>query len=186
MSAEHNSAHPERSESKHEGLAEVGREQLEAHRKHSAEKGTEDNQDRLEAAREIINKSDEPAPEPEPTPEPAAPKPHIPFIDHKQVYADTMRSVQKRLTPVSRSFSKVIHAPLVEKTSEVLENTVARPSVTLGATLTALCVGSIFYLTAYHYGYMLSGSELLFSFIVGALIGIVIEGVWRILLRRRA
>jgi hypothetical protein len=184
MSAEHHSAHGERSEIKNDGLAEAGREQLETHRRHTPEHGTEDKLDRIEDAREIINKSEEPAPEPEPTPEASAPKPHIPFIDPGQVYADTMRSVQKRLTPVSRTFSKVIHTPIIEKSSEVLENTVARPSITLGATLTALSVGSIFYLTAYHYGYMLSGSELLFSFIVGALIGIVIEGLWRILLRR--
>jgi hypothetical protein len=44
-------------------------------------------------------------------------------------------------------------------------------------------VGAIFYLTAYHFGYMLSGSELLFSFVVGALIGILLEGLWRSVVR---
>jgi hypothetical protein len=149
------------------------------------DKSVENPKDRAEAAREIINYQEHaPETDPEPTPEPSAPKVRVPFIDHKLNYADTMRSVQKRLSPASRTFSKVIHAPIIEKTSEVLENTVARPSVTLGTTLTALLVGSVFYLTAYHFGYMLSGSELLFSFIVGALIGIVIEGLWRVAVRR--
>jgi hypothetical protein len=102
----------------------------------------------------------------------------IPFFNHHLNYVQTLASVQRKLSPVSRSFSKVIHQPLVEKTSEALENTVARPSLLFGTTWTALIVGSIFYLTAHHYGYALSGSELLFSFIVGAVIGILIEGIW--------
>jgi hypothetical protein len=95
-----------------------------------------------------------------------------------------MRSVQQHLSPASRNFSKFIHTPAVEKTSEALEQTVARPSVTLGATWTALIVGGLAYFVARHYGFHLSGSELLFSFIVGAIIGIVGEGVFRVFKRR--
>jgi hypothetical protein len=60
---------------------------------------------------------------------------------------------------------------------------VARPSVAAGATWTALIVGAVFYFTARHYGYMLSGSELLFSFVAGAVIGLAVEGLWRSLHR---
>jgi hypothetical protein len=69
---------------------------------------------------------------------------------------------------------------VVEKTAEALEHNLARPSVLAGATWTALAVGSLFYAIARHYGFNLSGSELLFSFIVGALLGILFEGLWRI------
>ncbi len=65
-----------------------------------------------------------------------------------------------------------------------MEKTVARPSLMLGTTWTALIVGSIFYLTARHYGFTLSGSELLFSFVVGALLGLVLEGLWQAFKRR--
>jgi hypothetical protein len=182
VSIEHHSEHNERHEDASRELEEARREQLdELH--HNAETKPDSAKERAEAAREQINKP-EPAPEPEPTPEAYSPTSRIPFLDHKQSYAATMRTTQRHLSPARRSFSKLIHSPAVEKTSEALEKTVARPSVTLGATWTALIVGSVFYLTAYHYGYMLSGSELLFSFIVGALIGILIEGASRAIRRR--
>jgi hypothetical protein len=181
MSVERHHEHQERHERSHDQLEAARREQLEQLRQHSeAEPG--DAEKRAEAAREVINK--EPVPEPEPTPEPAAPRFHHPLLDHKLNYAQTLASVQRHLKPVSRSFSKLIHTPVVEKTSEALEKTVARPSVVAGATWTALIVGLAFYLTARHYGYQLSGSELLFSFIVGAVIGLALEGLFRLLRRR--
>lgn len=139
---------------------------------------------RAEAAREVINKQEQ-APTPPPAPE-ATPRAPIswPRLNPKLNYAQTMASMQRQLSPLSRSFSKVIHAPIVEKTSEALENTVARPSLNVGATWTALIVGAVFYFTARHFGYTLSGSELLFSFIVGAALGLLGEGVWRALRRR--
>jgi hypothetical protein len=94
-----------------------------------------------------------------------------------------MAHLRRRLKPANRAFSQVIHTPVIEATSETLENTVARPSVLLGTVWTALIVGGIFYLTARFFGYSLSGSELLFSFIVGGLLGIVGEGVVRAIRR---
>ena len=85
--------------------------------------------------------------------------------------------MQRKLPEIGRALSRVIHTPAIEKTSEVLETTIARPSVMLGSTWTVLIVGTIFYLGARHYGYSLSGSELLFSFLVGALLGLVGEGL---------
>jgi hypothetical protein len=139
---------------------------------------------RAEKAREVI-KRQEIKPEPVAAPETATPisRP-LAFLDHHLNYRQTLASVQRKLSPASRSFSKVIHTPVVEKTSEVLETTIARPSVMLGTTWTALIVGTSFYLIARHYGYALSGSELLFSFIVGALLGIVGEGLWTAFKRR--
>lgn len=138
---------------------------------------------RADKAREIISRQ-EPEPADQAEAQPQAPQRPTPLLDHHLNYAQTLASVQRKLRPASRSFSKVIHAPLVEKTTEAMEATVARPSVLLGSTWTALIIGTIFYLTARHYGYSLSGSELLFSFIVGALLGLVLEGFWRALKRR--
>jgi len=139
---------------------------------------------RAERAREVIGRQEiMPRPEDGNRGESAPADPVRTFLDHRLNYAQTLASVQRRLKPASRSFSKVIHAPVVEKASEVLETTVARPSVMLGTTWTALIVGTLFYFTARHYGYALSGSELLFSFIVGAVIGLTLEGLWRLLKR---
>lgn len=140
---------------------------------------------RAEKARETIEHQDL---EPEPTntsEDESRPASRIhQVLNHRLNYVQTLASVQRKLGPLSRGFSQVIHTPVVEQTSEALENTVARPSVLLGTTWTALIVGSIFYLTARHYGYTLSGSELLFSFVVGALLGLILEGVWNAFKRR--
>jgi hypothetical protein len=178
MSVEHHHEHAERNEQQAAELEAARREKLEELRQ-SAEHEPQDAEHRAEAAREVIH-AHEPAPEPSDHHEAAPPEPQPkPFLDHRLNYRQTLASLQRQLKPASRAFSKVIHTPAVEKTSEVLERTVARPSVTLGATWTALIVGGVFYFTARHFGYALSGSELLFSFIVGAVIGLIIEGLWR-------
>jgi hypothetical protein len=189
MSVEHQ---PKPTESNERATAELEAARAEKYKelRQNLETSAEDDPDRraeaARKARDVINKKPETAPEPEPAP--AAEKPKgtitIPFINHQLNYAQTLASIQRKLSPASRTFSKVIHTPAVEKTSEALEKTVARPSVTLGASWTALIVGGIFYLTARTYGYQLSGSELLFSFIVGAVLGLVLEGLWRLIKRR--
>jgi hypothetical protein len=179
MSAEHHIEHHEHHEKAHDELEAARQDKLEELRQ-SAELAPEHAENDVEAARETIKKLDkepeQPAEEQEAAPAPAK----TPFIAVKMNYLDTVASMQTKLKPVSRSFSKFIHTPVIDKTSEAIEKTIGRPSVTLGATWTALIVGSVFYFTARHYGYMLSGSELLFSFVVGALIGIVVEGLWRL------
>lgn len=131
---------------------------------------------RAEQAREVIGRQTEAAkPSPESAPAPSTYRPS--YLNHRLNYAQTLASMQRKLPEIGRVLSRVIHTPAIEKTSEVLETTIARPSVLLGSTWTALIVGTIFYLGARHYGYSLSGSELLFSFVVGALLGLVGEGL---------
>lgn len=187
MSEQHN---PEHARGPEHGKAELdASKQLEYARNHAeaqAEKLEDDPNRRAEAAREIIHKH-EPTPEPTPAVESEdAPRPSFTqaLLHPKLNYTQTMASIQRRLTPARRSFSKVIHNPTIEKTSEALEKTVARPSVTAGATWTALILGSIFYFTARRYGYVLSGSEIELSFIVGAILGVILEWFWRTVIRR--
>jgi hypothetical protein len=185
MTAEQFPDNPERRSQHEETTAE-----LEAARQDKLEglrsaPETDTSAQRLEAAREVI-KQQEQAPEPATGEQVAPPSSRPRFrLDHKLDYRTTMASVQRKLTPVSRSFSKLIHTPVVEKTSEALEQTVARPSVVAGATWTSLIVGGVFYLSARYYGFALSGSELLFSFLIGGVLGLVIEGLWRLIKRRR-
>jgi hypothetical protein len=183
MSAEHHIDH-ERSEQANKELEAARLDRLNE-LKQTAELSPDNSETNVEAAREAI-KNLEKTPEPNQKEAEAAPKEPVktPFLTTKLNYLDTMASLQTKLAPVSRSFSKFIHTPIVDKASEALEKTVGRPSVTLGATWTALIVGSVFFFTARHYGYQLSGSELIFSFVVGALIGIIIEGLWRVFRHR--
>lgn len=162
----------------------MGNERLKELSETAAEHAPEDGVDRAEQAREQISRHEQ-APEPVPTADKEAPKSVITAtLDYVLNYKQTLTSMQQRLRPASRNFSKVIHAPAVERSSEALEATVMRPSVTLGATWTALIVGGIFYETARYYGYHLSGFEMIAALIVGGILGVVIEGVLRSVRRK--
>lgn len=70
-----------------------------------------------------------------------------------------------------RTFSKFIHNPAVEKASEVMGSTVARPNSILSGAIVAFFAVLAVYLIAKHYGYVLSGFETIGAFIVGWLVG---------------
>ncbi len=183
MSAEVEPKSSERS-SENAEIQKLGAERLKELAENSAEKPAVDSEKRAEAAREMLKTEEVQAPEPV-AKETSNESSFIKRLSHGLGYADTMASVQRRLSPASRSFSKVIHAPAVEKTSAVLEKTVMRPSVTLGATWTALIVGVIFYWTARHYGFRLSGSEMILALIVGGLLGAGLEWIGFLLRRKK-
>jgi len=90
-------------------------------------------------------------------------------------YKHTMKQVQNELPAVSRAFSKVIHNKTIEKTSEVLGNTIARPNAILAGAFSAFILTLLTYTVAKTIGYALSGFETIAAFIVGWLIGIVYD-----------
>ena len=90
-------------------------------------------------------------------------------------YKQHMKQLQSELTPAQRGFRKVIHNPVVEKTSEALGSTVARPNAILAGAVVAFVAVLAVYLVAKHYGYTLSGFETIAAFIVGWVIGILYD-----------
>lgn len=90
-------------------------------------------------------------------------------------YKQKMSQVQAELPPAQRAFSKVIHNPAVEKTSEVVGSTIARPNAILAGSMVAFFLVLGVYLIAKHLGYQLSGFETIGAFIVGWLIGILFD-----------
>lgn len=90
-------------------------------------------------------------------------------------YKRHMSQVQAELKPASRAFSKVIHNPVIEKTSEILGSTIARPNAILAGALVAFFLVLAVYLVAKHYGYVLSGFETIGAFIVGWILGILYD-----------
>ena len=95
--------------------------------------------------------------------------------EQKVSYKHHMTKLQEELPPVQRGFSKLIHNPAVEKTSEVVGSTVARPNAILAGAVFAFFAVLIVYLTAKHYGYILSGFETIGAFIVGWVLGILYD-----------
>lgn len=86
-----------------------------------------------------------------------------------------MKEIQSKEPPVSRVFSKVIHNKVVEKTSDIVGSTVARPNAILAGAVTAFLLTLIIYVTAKIIGYQLSGSETIAAFIIGWVLGIVYD-----------
>jgi hypothetical protein len=93
----------------------------------------------------------------------------------KASFNKTMKETQAHMPTPSRAFSKVIHSRGVERTSEVVGSTVARPNAILAGSLTAFLVTLGIYLFARYYGYPLSGFETIGSFILGWMLGILFD-----------
>ena len=90
-------------------------------------------------------------------------------------YKRTLRKTQSKLPPVSRAFSKVIHNPMVDKTSEVAGKTVARPSGILFGGIFSFIGSSLFLWAARHYGYEYNFLLFVIFFAGGFFVGLIIE-----------
>jgi hypothetical protein len=86
-----------------------------------------------------------------------------------------MKEVQTELTPASRTFSKIIHNKAIEKTSDAVGATIARPNAILAGAVVAFIVTLGVYVIAKNVGYSLSGFETIAAFIVGWLIGMLFD-----------
>ena len=86
-----------------------------------------------------------------------------------------MSEVQAELSPSSRTFSKIIHNKAVEKTSDIIGSTIARPNAILAGSVTAFILTLLVYVIAKNIGYKLSGFETIGAFIIGWVIGIIYD-----------
>ncbi|RYX79561.1 hypothetical protein EON76_02505 [bacterium] len=88
-----------------------------------------------------------------------------------------LTSVQQEMNPSERRFSKLIHKKSIEKTSDALGATIARPNALLAGSISAFVLVTVLYLIAKHYGYRLSGFETIAAFILGWVIGMIYDYV---------
>lgn len=90
-------------------------------------------------------------------------------------YKKTMKQIQSEMNPAARTFSKIIHTPAVEKTSQVLGSTVARPNALLAGGMFAFLFVLLAYFLAKKYGYQLSGFETIGAFALGWALGLIYD-----------
>jgi hypothetical protein len=90
-------------------------------------------------------------------------------------YNATMDEVRTHMSAPSRAFSTVIHNKAVEKLSNAVGATVARPNAILAGAVFAFILTLAVYLLAKNLGYPLSGFETIGAFIVGWLAGILYD-----------
>ncbi len=83
--------------------------------------------------------------------------------------------VQSEMPIISRSFSKIIHNPIIEKSSEVIGSTVARPNALLAGSIFSFTLTLGVYWLAKNIGYTLSGFETILAFVIGWTLGIVYD-----------
>jgi F0F1-type ATP synthase assembly protein I len=100
------------------------------------------------------------------------------------VYKAEMKQVQAQLSPAERTFSKVIHNNVVEKVSDAAERTIMRPSALIGGAVLGLILGAIVYFIAITNNYFIGSLEMVVLFIIGAVVGVVVELAIRRVLKR--
>lgn len=90
-------------------------------------------------------------------------------------YNATMATIQQDMSAPARTFSKIIHNKAVEKTSDVVGGTIARPNSLLAGSVFAFILVAALYVEARYIGYSLSGFETIGAFIAGWILGIVYD-----------
>lgn len=100
---------------------------------------------------------------------------HASKRQRKDSYATTMKQIQSEMNSSSRTFSKFIHNPSIEKLSEAVGATVARPNAVLAGSVAATFLTLFVFLVAKQYGYRLSGFETIGTFFVGWSLGLIYD-----------
>lgn len=87
----------------------------------------------------------------------------------------TMKEVRTQVSGTSRVFSQIIHNKAVESVSDAVGSTVARPNAILSGSIFAFLFTLVVYLIARYNGYPMSGAETIASFILGWVLGLVLD-----------
>lgn len=156
-------------------------ESLEEKREQNAERERNNAENRAEEAREDIERIETRREhEEQPVELSPAERRKARTADRNQFNTDVsfnkvMTGARARMSGPSRTFSKFIHIKAVEKTSEAIGSTVARPNALLLGAVFALLFTATIYIWAKNAGYPLSGFETIAAFIVGYLVGIIVD-----------
>lgn len=90
-------------------------------------------------------------------------------------YKATMRRIRQEMSSPARAFSTFIHNASVEKASDTIGKSLARPNAILSGSTCALILVSLVYIIAKIFGYPLSGFETIGAFVLGWLLGLIYD-----------
>ncbi len=111
-----------------------------------------------------------------------------PVLINKQLkemaYSRAMTRVRKHLSIPSRVLSRAVHSKALEKPSELIGNTVARPSGVLGGAFVAAIGSSILLWLTKHFGYSYNYLAVIMLFVAGLILGLSVEAIWKIVKKR--
>lgn len=97
----------------------------------------------------------------------------------QSAYKQTMKQMRRHLSSPERTFSRIIHQPIVDVVSENSAKTIARPSGILGGGITALLGGSALLYLAKHYGFQYNYLVFILLFVAGFALGLLLEIVFK-------
>lgn len=113
---------------------------------------------------------------------------HHPVLVNKQLkdmaYSRAMTRVRKHLSLPSKLLSKAVHSKVLDKPSEVIGKTVARPSGMLGGAIFAAIGSSALLWITKHYGYEYNFLAVILLFGFGLVVGLAVEAGWKALRKR--
>ncbi len=89
----------------------------------------------------------------------------------------TMSEIRTHMSAPSRAFSAFIHNKTVEKVSDAVGGTIARPNAIVSGAGFAFLFTLVIYLIARYNGYPISGSETIASFALGWIVGLLFDYV---------
>jgi hypothetical protein len=110
---------------------------------------------------------------------------HVNYELKNMAYRRTLKRTRSRLPAPMRPFSKLIHQPLIESTSDFGAKTVARPSGILAGGIAAFLGSSLVLWISRHYGYEYNFLLFALLFIGGFFVGLIIEMLFRLMKRSK-
>ena len=99
--------------------------------------------------------------------------------DKAHAFETTMHHARDKMNTSEKLLSKIIHQPAVEKISDIAGATVTRPSGIAGATIASFIGLASVYGIARFVGFSLSGSEMPLLLLVGFVMGLLCEWVYK-------
>ncbi|MGZ6004993.1 MAG: hypothetical protein ACXWLH_02480 [Candidatus Saccharimonadales bacterium] len=93
----------------------------------------------------------------------------------EEAFKRNLQRARKQMSASSRTFSKVIHQPVIDAVSKVGEKTIARPTGILTGAIVALAGSSYLLYTAKHYGFQYNYLVVFILLGGGYLAGLIIE-----------
>lgn len=96
-----------------------------------------------------------------------------------QAFTRTLKKAQRQLSAPERTFSKIIHTPLIEKTSDVAAKTIARPSGILLGSICAFIATTMVLVISKRSGFTYNYLLFFLVFVAGHIAGTAIELVIR-------
>ena len=92
----------------------------------------------------------------------------------------TMQDIQYNLSVADKTMSHIIHQPIIDQSSEVLNKTIFRSSGVLGGSILAF-LGSLMYIIFVIYTGITYNFELFFIFLIaGFILGLVSEMIYKL------